>query len=105
FSVASASRECCTGATGGAGVHGGGASLRSGMRLTLPCAVLEFAKPLVRFRPPVSEKLPHIPHLADPVEVQLRRDQLGLVAACLRQELAPWIAEIALPVELPDVPR
>src|SRR5467141_3382103 len=59
---------------------------------------------VVRFRPPVAEKLPGAPHLLDHVEVHLADDQLVLVLAALCQEVAARIHEVTRAVELPDVP-
>src|SRR6266576_5857463 len=60
---------------------------------------------VVRLRPAVAEELPRAPDLLDHVEVHLRDDELVLVLAALRQEVAARIHEVARAVELADVPR
>src|SRR3990172_9505018 len=67
--------------------------------------VLWSHQPLVRLRPSIPEELPHVPHFADLVEVELRRDQLRLVARGVHEELPARIAEIARSIKLADVPR
>src|SRR6185312_1170176 len=69
---------------------------RSRIRMT----ALELRQPPICLRPTIAEELPDIPDLANLVEVELGGDQLGLVPRPLRDELAAWIAEIALAVEL-----
>src|SRR6187551_1771112 len=59
---------------------------------------------IVRIRPAVAEKLPGITHLADLVHIQIRNDQLVFVTRALGHDLPSRIAEIALAVELADVP-
>src|SRR5687767_2719645 len=59
----------------------------------------------IRLRPAVSIELPHIPHLANLVEVELRCHELVAIARCLRDELSARITEIALTVELTNTPR
>src|SRR2546421_6935339 len=59
---------------------------------------------LVNLRPPVAVELPDVPDLRDLVEVQIRHQELVLVAACLRDELPPGVAEIAFSVKFADVP-
>ena len=59
----------------------------------------------IGLRPAVPEELPSVAHLADHVQVHLVDDQLVLVAAGDLLDLAARIDEIALAVELADVPR
>src|SRR5687768_6374272 len=66
---------------------------------------LQLHQPFVRLRTPIAEELPHVSHFANLVEVELRGDQLVLVARGLRDELPAWIAEIALAIKLSDAPR
>src|SRR5439155_16301213 len=50
---------------------------------------------------PIAEKLPGLADLVDLVEVQVADEQLLLVrVADLAHKLAPWVAEIGLPVEI-----
>ena len=65
---------------------------------------LELTQTAVSLRPSISVELPHIPDFADLIEIQVRRDQLVFVAARLCYDLSARIAEVALPVELSDVP-
>ena len=58
----------------------------------------------IRLRPAISEELPSGAYLRDFIQVNIVREQLVLVAACLRNNLAARIAEIAFSVEFPDVP-
>src|SRR6188768_2201276 len=58
----------------------------------------------IAFGPAVAVELPDVAHLADLVEVELGGDQLALVAARVRDELPARVAEVALSVELADVP-
>src|SRR5258708_5251640 len=60
---------------------------------------------VVGLGPAVAEELPRAPDLLDHVEVHLRDDELVLVLAALRQEVAARIHEVARAVELPHVPR
>src|SRR6266478_3708925 len=62
----------------------------------------EFA---VRFRSPLSIQMPRVAHLLYVIQVQLGDKQLVVVAAGLRHDFAPRIAEIALPVKFADFPR
>src|SRR5450759_2325204 len=73
--------------------------------MTTAVESLELAQPRVRLGSPVAVELPHVPDLANLVEVELRRNQLVAIPARLCQNLSPRIAEVALPVELADVPR
>src|SRR5947207_13976280 len=66
---------------------------------------LRFYESVIRVRAPVAEELPRVAHLADFIEVELRRDEGVLVAFGDREHLAARIAEVALPVKLADVPR
>ena len=49
-------------------------------RLTTKYMSSELYRHLVRFRSPVAVELPHVPHFTNLVEIQLRGDQLILVA-------------------------
>ena len=60
---------------------------------------------LVRLGPAVAEELPGVAHFADLVEVEVGDDELVLVARRLGDDLAARVAEVALAVELADVPR
>src|SRR5688572_6622988 len=53
----------------------------------------------------VAEELPCVAHLAYLVEVQVGDDEGVLVARRLGDDLAARVAEVALAVELADVPR
>src|ERR1700676_2387328 len=59
---------------------------------------------LVGLRPTVAEELPGLPYLRNHVEIEIRDQNLVLIAARLRDDLAARIAEVALAVELADVP-
>src|SRR5436305_872796 len=59
----------------------------------------------IRLRPPVAVELPGAPDLLDLVEVEVRDDDLVLVARRLRDELPARVREVALAVELADLPR
>src|SRR6185369_11038800 len=59
---------------------------------------------IVTVRPAIAEELPGVPHFSNHVEIQIGNHQRVLVARRLRDYLAAWIAEIALTVELADVP-
>src|SRR5689334_5626907 len=54
---------------------------------------------------PVAEELPGPPDLLDHVEVQRGDDELVLVLARARQDLAARVDEVRVAVELADVPR
>src|SRR5262249_37606950 len=82
-------RRAATGA-GIGGIPGGGSRL--GQRA-------------VRLRPAVAVELPDVPHLADQVEVEVGQHDVVGVALADGQHLAPWVAEVALAVELADPPR
>src|SRR6202021_3489907 len=58
----------------------------------------------IRLRPAISEELPSGAYLRDFIQVNIVREQLVLVAAFLRNNFAPRIAEKAFSVEFPDVP-
>src|SRR5882672_12710667 len=62
-------------------------------------------KRTVGFRTPIAEELPGFPDLRDHVEIQVRNQNLILIAAGLRDDRSPRIAEIALAVKLPNIPR
>src|SRR5262249_39681637 len=59
----------------------------------------------IGLRPPVTVELPGVAHFADLLQVELRGDQRVFVALGLGHELAARVAEVALSVELADVPR
>src|SRR6185503_8253761 len=77
----------------------------NGARAVFSVRCLELGQSRIGLRPPVAKELPHVAHLADLVEIELRRHQLRLVARSLRDELTARITEVALPIKLPDVPR
>src|SRR5438270_10544889 len=64
-----------------------------------------FDDSVVRVGAAVAEELPRVAHFANLIEVELRGDEGILVALCDREHLPSRIAEVALPVELADVPR
>src|SRR5256885_15190800 len=70
----------------------------------VPCHLQSY-QPVIRLRPAVAVELPGVAHLADLLEVELRGDEGVLVALGDGQELSARVAEVALPVELADVPR
>src|SRR2546422_6071384 len=59
----------------------------------------------VGFRTPVAEELPGFPDLGNHVEIEVGDQHFILIAASLRDNRPPRIAEIALAVKLADVPR
>src|SRR5207245_10729044 len=59
----------------------------------------------VRLWSPVSVELPYVTHFQDLVEVEVGHHDLILVPRGLCDALAARIAEVALAVELADVPR
>src|SRR5690349_21263103 len=59
---------------------------------------------VVRLGPTITKELPRVAHFANLVEVELSGDQLSLVARCSCEELSAWIAEVALTVELTNIP-
>src|SRR5512143_2367207 len=65
----------------------------------------ELHESTIRLRPPVAIELPNVSHLANLVEIELGGDELRLVARCFDNELPAGIAEVALTIELADVPR
>src|SRR3989337_2395437 len=69
------------------------------------CGRLKLDEIVVGLGAAIAEELPRIPNLANLVEIQLGRDELGLVAGCGWGKLAARVAEVALSVELADVPR
>src|SRR5690349_15855120 len=80
--------------------------MQSGSKLSnseLP--LLRLHQATVRLRPTITEKLPDVPYLTDPVEVELRGHEVVPITRRLRHEVAARIAEVALPVELSDPPR
>src|SRR5688572_12629755 len=58
----------------------------------------------VGFRPAVAVELPGVAHLLDELEIEVGDDQLVAIAAADRDDLPAGIAEVALAVELADVP-
>src|SRR6476661_826514 len=74
-------------------------------RSGLPSPTLQFHQPSVGLRAAIAEELPHVPHFADLVEIQLGRHELIPIPRRLRYELTTRVAEVALPVELADPPR
>src|SRR5262245_61723576 len=64
-----------------------------------------FGEDAVRVGAAVAEELPRAANLLDHVEVELADDQLVLVFAAARQNLATRIDEVRVAVELTDVPR
>src|SRR6266704_3110145 len=62
-------------------------------------------KRAIGFRTTVAEELPGLPDLGDHVEIQVGDQHFIFVAAGLRDDRPPRIAEIALAVKLADVPR
>src|ERR1051325_9133364 len=58
----------------------------------------------IGFRPAITEKLPDIAHFLDLVQVQIRHDHLFLVARSFGNNLSARCAEIALAVELTNIP-
>src|SRR5437867_3507418 len=61
-------------------------------------------KPIVRLGAAVAVELPHVAHLANLIEVQIRDYKLVRITGRLRDYLAARVAEVALPIELADVP-
>src|SRR3954463_3117187 len=55
--------------------------------------------------PAIAEELPDLAHLADHVEVEVRDYDFIFVAAGLRNDFSPRIAEITLAVKFADIPR
>src|SRR3954470_11013642 len=65
---------------------------------------LQSHKPVVRLRTAVAIELPGVADLADLVHVQIRRHKRVCIARTNGEHLAARIAEVALSVELADVP-
>src|SRR5258708_22436527 len=59
----------------------------------------------IRFRTAIAVELPDVAHVFDLVEIQVGHEQFIFVPAGLRHDFPTWIAEIALSVELADLPR
>src|SRR6185437_7462154 len=59
----------------------------------------------IQVGPPVAEELPRLPHFGNHVEIQFGGQHFILVARSLGDSLPARIAEVALPIELADVPR
>src|ERR1043166_8347208 len=55
--------------------------------------------------PAIAEELPGVAHFANHVEIQISNHQCVFVARRLGDDLTARIAEIALAIELADVPR
>ena len=68
-------------------------------------ALADIRECAVGLRPAVAEELPGVADGADHLEVHVVHDQLVLVAAGDLLDLAARVDEIALAVELADVPR
>src|SRR3954469_8525566 len=66
---------------------------------------LQLTQPPISLRSAVAKKLPDVSHFADLVEIQVGDDELVAVSRRLSDHLPPRIAEIALAIELTDVPR
>src|SRR6266700_181631 len=77
-------------------------SLRFGVSESLDAALHQ--RP-VAVRSAVAEELPGIAHLGNHVEVQVRHHDFIFVPAALGDDLAARRAEVALAVELADIPR
>src|SRR5271154_754880 len=77
-------------------------STRSVRRCGLSC--LRSDRP-VTFRSAIAEELPNFANFRDHVEVEVRYYHFVFIAAGLGDNLAAWIAEIALAVKLSNVPR
>src|SRR5215469_2241339 len=58
----------------------------------------------IRLWPPVSEELPDLADFLDFIEIQIRHDHFFFVARSFCNQLAAGRAEIALTVELADIP-
>ena len=59
----------------------------------------------IRFRTPVSIKLPDFPHFLDHIEIEIGDQHFVFIAAGLGEDLAARIAEVTLAVKLSDIPR
>src|SRR5947207_1620830 len=59
----------------------------------------------VSIGPAITEELPGVAHLADLVHIEVGDDEFVEIARAFGEDLAAWVAEIALSVELADVPR
>src|SRR4029077_17097756 len=64
-----------------------------------------FGEDAVRVGAAIAVELPRAAPFLDPVEAELADDQLVLVLAPARQDLAARIDEVRVAVELTDVPR
>src|SRR5579862_8757408 len=58
----------------------------------------------VSLRTTISKELPHFSNFRDHVEIKVRDNYFILIAACLRDNLTPRIAEITLTVKFADAP-
>src|SRR6266436_6709843 len=58
----------------------------------------------VTLRPPIPKELPHFANFENHVQVKVRHQHIIFVAAGLREDLAPRIAEITLAIELANAP-
>src|SRR6185369_3143620 len=58
----------------------------------------------ITIRSPVAEELPRVSNFANHIQIEVGNYQCILVARRLRHELASWIAKVALPVKLTNVP-
>src|SRR4051812_10267340 len=70
-----------------------------------PAGSLYAGQRSVGFRAAVAEELPGVADLADEIPVHIMGDELVLVAAGDCLDDAAWVDEIALSVELADIPR
>src|SRR3990172_3717701 len=77
----------------------------STMRKTIPTSGKQSRHVAVGLRSSIAVELPDPADLFDDVEIHFRGDDLVLILAPLRQELAPRVDEIAVAVKLPDAPR
>src|SRR5450756_2312858 len=70
-----------------------------------PLGASQCDQPIVSLRPAVPEELPRTADVFDHVEVARRDDELVLVLARGREEVAPRVDDVRRPVEAADVPR
>src|ERR1700674_2487030 len=59
----------------------------------------------VAFRSAIAEELPDLADFRDHVQIEIRYDHFVFVTAGLGDNFSAWIAEVALAVELTNVPR
>src|SRR3990172_4714004 len=77
----------------------------STMRKTIPTSGKQSLHVAVGLRSSIAVELPDPADLLDDVQIHFRGDELVLILAPLRQELAPRVDEVAVAVKLPDAPR